>query len=303
MNDSLALYTTVYPAAKKFLTAWHDSICAQSDRNFDIWICADQIDLSEFARLMRESFCTEVLNVPQGSTQADVRRMGIANILASEKNYGAVLFVDCDDLLYPNRVDAARTMLRECDVAGCAMDIILENGTSTGLLFQSQELLETTNMLAYTNIFGLSNTIYRKEILRELPPTPTHCTLVDWFMASAAWASGARFRFDRTPRMQYRQYQQNTARILPPFSAQDILKSTLLVLHHYELVLMYIPNIPKPIRVVWRDAQARARRFLERIVQVPERLLEYVNCLNELPPRHVWWECVAHPSLEKQWIS
>jgi hypothetical protein len=181
------------------------------------------------------------------------------------------------------------------------MDIVEENGSFTGLSFHPPALSEIPQMLARANIFGLSNTTYRTDMLRRLPPAPAQCRLMDWFMATAAWAQGASFSFEKTPQMQYRQYGQNTARILPPFTADDICRATALVVEHYKHVLAYIPEIPTATRTALEAEQARVQRFADRIVQSLERIERYVTGINQLPATHIWWDYVAHPSLESQW--
>ena len=207
-SRALALYTTIYPGAEKFLPAWYRSICGQTDRGFDLWIGADQIAPSAVFDAVGAGFPAHwVAAAPVCSTPAAVRRAGIDAILASENGYEAVVFVDCDDVMLATRVASARTQLRTSDVAGCAMEIVKDDTQPTGLYFRLPPRA-IPGLLAKTNAFGMSNTAYRAEVLREIPPSPPQWRLMDWFRATACWIRDARLSFDNTPGMMYRQYAE-----------------------------------------------------------------------------------------------
>ena len=129
------------------------------------------------------------------------------------------MFVDCDDVLHATGIESARMQLQHCEIAGCAMEIV-RNTTSLRPNFWAAASVAIPESLATVNVFGMSNTAYRTDVLRGISPSPPHCRLMDWFMATAGWIRGARFSFDNTPRMMYRQYGHNIAPILPPFTPE-----------------------------------------------------------------------------------
>ena len=94
------------------------------------------------------------------------------------------------------------------------MEIVKEHDQPTGLLFGPAACAAIPESLATGECVGMSNTAYRTDVLRGISPSPPHCRLMDWFMATAGWIRGARFSFDNTPRMMYRQYGHNIARII-----------------------------------------------------------------------------------------
>jgi hypothetical protein len=107
--------------------------------------------------------------------------------------------------------------------------------------------------------------------------------------------------FDPKELMLYRQYPLNTARVVPPFTPQQILLSTERVLHHYHCVLNEIPELPDSKRILFENAQINVKSFYYSITQSPKIFQKYLWRLNQLPPNHIWWVCVAHPELEEIW--
>jgi hypothetical protein len=301
MRNSLALYTTIYKGAEMFLSAWYQSVLAQTDCEFDVWIGVDQIEPIAVFDAVGAEFPAHWVAAEAPSTPVRVRQAGINAILSSENKYRGVVFVDCDDVMLATRLESVRTQLESNDVAACSMEIVNEDGGSLDTLFQPGPLAKIPSMLARTNAFGMSNTAYRTDLLREIPTTPPQCCLMDWFIATAGWIRGSRFHFDTTPRMQYRQYSRNIARVLPPFTSDDIRRGTALVLDHYRLVLSSVSSIPEVIRSELEFAHANAQLFLRKVVEVPAVCEQYVHRLNNLSAVYLWWEWVAHPSLEDLW--
>ena len=300
MTERLALYTTVYPGIEKYLSAWYNSVLAQTDRNFDIWIGVDGLDVSTLITAMGADPSTTWVIATKGDSPAQIRQKAIARMV---RKYPAVVFADSDDVLEPTRVEAARESLTQSDVSGCAMRIIDERGNDLGIVLKPPEGQDIGGLLPRNNVFGLSNTAYRTQILRQCLPIPAECVLVDWFLITRAWALGARLDFDFTCRMAYRQHPLNTARVLPPFTPQQVTLATERVLDHYTLVLENIPELQAQHRVELEAARDRVRAFHKSIKDSPDTLHRYVQALNQLPPNHVWWSCVVHPQLEEIWKS
>ena len=295
-TERLALYTTWYPGVEPFLPAWSSSVHAQTDRNFDVWIGVDGLDPDQLvAEASVPSGASWIVGPPR-ATPAEVRQKAIARLV---DEYKAVIFADSDDWLLPDRVASAREALRHHDVTACALKIVDGQGRDLGLVFGPAGPVDWTEFLPSYNVFGLSNAAYRTEILRLLPSAPADCVAYDWHLVTHAWCGGASLQFDETPRMAYRQYGVNVARVVRPFEAADIERSTGIVAAHHRA----LREVDAPLEFQGRLEAARDRveRFRDRIVAQPERLERYVTSLNQIEPRYVWWWCVAHPDLEWQW--
>jgi hypothetical protein len=298
LTERLALYTTVYPGVEKYLSAWYDSVKAQTDRDFDTWIGVDDLETRQVITAMgAEPPATWVL-AKEGDSPAQIRQRAIEQMV---RQYPAVVFADSDDILEPTRVEAARAALQESDVSGCAMRIVDENGRDLGLTFRPPNGVEPSMILTRYNVFGLSNTAYRSELLGRCLLFPVNCVLVDWFLATCAWTLGASFHFDLTCRMAYRQHANNTARVMPPFAPHYVVEAAEQVLRHYEIVLTHILGLKAQHQAELKAAQSRARAFYDAISKSSETLSQYINALNLLSEKHIWWDIVAHPKLEEIW--
>jgi glycosyltransferase involved in cell wall biosynthesis len=290
-----ALYTTFYPAAKPYLQAWADSVAAQTDKNVDLWIAVDNIETSD---LVLPDTKTHWLHANPDDTPASLRQRAFEEII---QDYDVVIFVDSDDVLLPNRVMVAKDFLKSYDVYGCALNLIDTNGKDTGQIFSSSRT-DWTNLLSNYNIFGLSNTAYRTETLAKCLPFPDDTVLVDWLLISRALEYKAHLYFDQTPHMLYRQYSNNTAKVLPPYTPSNIKRATELVLQHYELLEEGKRG---------RGEEGKLRAHLEqRLLEVQQFsaniadsdvLARYTEALNALKPVFLWWECVANEELIGIW--
>jgi hypothetical protein len=297
-SERLALYTTVYRGVEPFLKPWYQSVQAQTDREFDLWISADRVTPESVATAVGETPEARWIPAASGSTPSELRSEALRHLVAL---YPGVIFVDSDDVLRPSRVAAARAALRTHDVSACALEIIDVHGDELGVIFRPSRGEDLGELLPRHNVFGLSNSTYRSDLLRRCLPVPPHCILMDWLLVTRAWAAGAALAFDPSPRMGYRQYSANMARVLPPFVADAVLIATQRVLNHYACVLDPSWPLPPTKRQRLVEAQRRVVAFHDAMSVTPPLLDRYVAGLNRLTPSYVWWWCVAHPALEDLW--
>jgi hypothetical protein len=298
-DRGLAVYAAAYPAARPYLGAWAASLRAQTDRDFDVWVTADGLDPEALKRTL-DLDRAHVVETPAGATQTP----GQLRALAMEQlvdRYDAVVFVDVDDVLEPSRVAAARQALGQWDVTGCRLRIMDESGGDLGVVFGPIEGEDPCAYLPRWNVFGLSNTAYRTSALRECLPIPADCILVDWLLASRAWVRGKRIGFDLEPRMRYRQYARNTAHVLGPSTAAGVRRATELVTAYYRQLLAPAP-VGDPSRLAeLHRAKASIERFERWSASSEEGMRTYVERLNAMQRRYLWWWSVAHPDLEELW--
>lgn len=296
----LALYTTVYPQLRPYFADWYASLKTQTDRDIDVWIGLDGCAPEEVWQLAGERFDFTPVVAEPGLSVAGLRQKAFAPL--AERYFG-VIFTDADDWMLPERVAQARADLETHDGAACAMRVVATDGSDLGQVFRADADAPLAGCLVERNAFGLSNTAYRGDLLRRLLPIPDGIVLVDWLLAARAWALGARLRFNPAVLMAYRQYPQNTARVLPPFSAAQVLHGTRLALDHYALLLDSGWPLPTQARARLEAARLRVVDFERAMRADALRLEEYTRALNALPADHIWWSFVAHPQLEEIWKS
>ena len=297
----LAVYTTWYPGVERFLPEWSRSLRDQTDRNFDLWVGVDGLDFRKAAEPLGTPSGTRWVVAEPGATPARVRERALSRIV---QEYPAVVFVDSDDLLMPSRVAAARAALEKHDVVGCALKIVDEEGKDLGARFGPPAGAEWAELLPRHNVFGLSNSAYRSDVLRQLLPLPEDCILIDWLFATRAWAQGHNLFFDEVPGMSYRQYGTNVAKVLPPFFEEGVVRATECVAGHYRLVLDNPLRRLGPVpRARLEAAHARFTIFEKFLAASPDGRRQYLEALNGLTPRYVWWWAVANSELEHLWMN
>ncbi|HEY1576104.1 MAG TPA: glycosyltransferase family 2 protein [Terracidiphilus sp.] len=296
---TLAVYTTIYPAVESYLVDWYRSLRQQSDQDFDLWIGLDGLDRDAVRKILGSELEAKWVEAPYGVTPAQIRQDALARIVEA---YSEVVLVDSDDLLHPTRVAAARAGLESSQLAGCALCLINQRGESLGRTFGLPTHLAPEDVFPRNNIFGFSNSAFRSELLRRCLPIPADAVLVDWFLATKAWLLGAKLSFDPVPRMDYRQYLTNTARVLYPIAAGQIISDTARVRRHFQLVLAALSQEFLVDRVATlRMVAAEMEEFYKQIVLQPARLEDYTQAFNALHPALLWWTTVAYPGLGYMW--
>ena len=298
LDGQLALYTTVYPGVEKYLLGWYRSVLEQKDQDFDLWIGVDTINTADVANVLGEAPNCHWVIGETGDTPAQIRNAAIQTMV---DKYPAIIFVDSDDHLLPTRVESARKYLASYDVIACAMSLMDKEGNDLGQRFGPPEYRHPNNQPPYplkTNVFGLSNSAYRSEVLIRCLPVPMYCTLVDWYLATCAWTSGAHMFYDPDCQMRYRQYRDSPTRVTQPFSSIQILHATRLVLEHYDCILKDSPVRSPTHRQELQEARQDVLLFRKKILSSEATLHQYSNALNHLEMDHIWWESVAHPALE-----
>ena len=292
-----ALYTTVHPGSVPFLQAWHRSVRAQADQSFDLWIGLDSLEPREVMRILGVDPNATWVNAPPGASPTKLRSVAIERIV---EQYDAAIFSDSDDLLEPGRVGQAREALGASDVAACAMRLIDDRGMDLQQSFR-WPTQKNWNGLARANAFGLGNSAYRSETLKQCLPIPRDCVMEDWFLATRCWARRVRMRFDGFCGVAYRQHRLNMTSVRPPFDEKQLVRAVRDVQHHYHIVLNSIPDLEAGARCLLEEARANTQRFSAAVMSDTATRRRYLSELNRLPANHVWFDCVAHPSLTYLW--
>jgi hypothetical protein len=298
---TLALYTTVYPGVERFLPAWYRSVCGQTDPDFCLWIGLDGMGVRAAKDAMGGDPDAVWVTAPPGDSPAQIRQRALERIVEC---CDAVVLVDSDDVLHPCRLAEARVALQSCDLAGCALRMVDEQGVGLGVTFGLPCGVEPEDVLPRNNVFGLSNSAFRSDLLRRCLPIPAACVLVDWFLATRAWLSGASLTFSPEAGMDYRQHSRNTARVSPPFGMRQTARDTEYVRGHFRILQTAFPegSVPDRLAEVHRVA-ADIEAFHRQVVLRPANLRRYVEAINALDLTPLWWSCVAHPALRFMWAQ
>ena len=298
---TLALYTTVYPGVERYLADWFAALRRQTDQDFQLWIGLDAMSVESAKQAMGGD--PDAVWVPgeRGDTPATIRQRAWAKIV---ERHDAVVLVDSDDVMYPTRMATARATLRDYDLLGCALRLIDERGMSLNMTFTLPPNTAPEDAFPRTNVFGLSNTAFRAEMLRRCLPIPAEVTLVDWYLSTRAWLLGASMAFGERAEMDYRQHPANMARVRPPFDEQQVIEDTERVRKHFRLVRASSFEGACPRRVAeLEQAAADVEAFHERVVSRPSLLARYLQGLNEQQSTPLWWSWIANPLLRPLWTT
>ncbi|MBA2678179.1 MAG: hypothetical protein H0U76_07290 [Ktedonobacteraceae bacterium] len=297
--ERIALYTTIYRGVESFLPDWYRSVRAQSDHGYQLWIGLDGIDPETAERMIGTKVdATWILSKPNDSP-AQIRQRALARITDICE---AVVLVDSDDILHGSRVAAARAFLNVSELSGCALRLVDQKGYDLRQTFDLPPGANPEKVLPRHNVFGLSNSAYRSDLLRRCLPIPAEVVLVDWFLATRAWLMGAKLAFDPVIRMDYRQHGTNMARVRGPFTEQQVIQDTGMVRQHFRTfregsTKSYLPERFAELVRTADDVDL----FYQRVTLDSARLTHYVAAFNALALPPLWWSCVAHPSLNKFW--
>jgi len=274
-------------------------VAAQGDRGFDLWIALDGLTPADVRDAVGHDVEATWVAASPGDTPAQVRQRVFE---AAAERHDALVLVDSDDLLRPSRVGAARRALAHADLSVCALRLVDGSGHDLGSTLGLPAGLDPDGVLPRTNVFGLSNTAYRCELLRRCLPIPAAAEAVDWYLATRAWLLGATIHADPVARMDYRQHGSNMTVVRPPFSEAQLRHDTARVLAHLALAASAVPEGARPDRVrALAAATAEVTAFLQGVVDAPERLSAYARRLEGLTWPSSWWSHVAHPELADMW--
>jgi hypothetical protein len=297
---TIALYTTIYPGVESFLRDWYRSVLEQTDQEYQLWIGLDSIGVEAAKNAMGADPKATWVAAASGDTPGQIRQRALARIV---ERYDGVVLVDSDDVLHSSRVASARAALQTCDLAGCSLRLVDQQGRDLGMTFGLPPQARPEDVLPRNNVFGFSNSAYRSDLLRRCLPIPDTAVLVDWYLATKAWVYEARLVFDPVVRMDYRQHDANMARVRPPFNRQQIFQDTERVRQHFQLMRVAPTVKGKSERFAAIERVAEDIELFHRdVVLQPTKLDQYVEAINLLKPAPLWWSCVAHPMLRHMWM-
>ena len=297
----LALYATAYPGALEFLADWYRSVERQTDADFELWVALDGVTADAVVEAIGRRPAANWLVAAPRDTPAQVRTR--AWLALAERCDGVVL-VDADDVLHPDRVATARTGLGASELAVCGLRLVDVAGRDLGRALRWPAAAPPESVLPATNVFGLSNTAYRSTLLRRCLPIPPDVEIVDWYLASRAWLTGAVIVGDTRPQMDYRQYAANATGLLPPFGADRVLHDAQRVRTHLARLVDTVADDARPDRRAdLLAALAEVEAFQSRMSNDPVALSAYVAALVAAPPPPRWWAHVAAPHARALWSN
>ena len=295
----IALYTTIHPGTRPFLQEWYDSVRRQTDSDFELWMGIDTMSVDEACEAMGARPEVHWVCAEADDSHARVRERAWRALIP---HADAVVMVDADDVMRPGRIEHARKQITTHDVAACGLELVGAAGEALGVAMPPEEYESADDILPRYNIFGLTNTVYRTDVLEQLLPLPDDSTLIDWYLATQTWLQGKDLTVDRSVQMNYRQHESSALSFLPPFTEEDIRRTSRTVCSHFSAVESNLPAQADEDRVDQLRRIANEIRVFERhVIENDEQLREYTSALNQHQTLPLWWGCVARPELRHYW--
>lgn len=202
---TLAVLTTIYPAAVPYLADFAASLAAQSDGAFTLYVANDGVaDAGRYFTAVG----AHVRLLPVHGTIAQIRQQTLRLIAAD--GHDQVVFADSDDRFSPGRIAVMRTALRDHEVV-CNELVPFGRGI-TGELPLLRPLIKPGATIAWRdvldhNLLGLSNTAAQVAVLlRHSDHVASDIQAFDWALFARALFHGARAVFTDQAVTFYRQH-------------------------------------------------------------------------------------------------
>tara|TARA_B100000401_G_C52804700_1_gene720484 strand:- start:165 stop:1070 length:906 start_codon:yes stop_codon:yes gene_type:complete len=232
-KSSTAFLTTIFPNSKEFLDDFFKSLVNQTDLDYDLIVVNDSF--KEFNIYKNKYNTLNIIELKSSDSHIQNRINGINYVL--ENNYLHLIFGDSDDYFSKNRVALSKEMLNH-------YDIIVNDLVIFDVFNRIENIFKDINFikkdLVNKNIFGLSNTALRTNILTTLKiNTKTPIIAFDWYLFSILVFNDYNFKFTSKTQTFYRQHNFNTLGIDFKIDDQklsklvDIKKKHLLALNKY----------------------------------------------------------------------
>lgn len=282
MTNNVAFLTTIYPMPEHYLIRFFESLAAQDQTNWDLVIVNDgysHVDqlLSRYAQL-NVTVLNGVNNIVKN------REIGINHILSV--NYEIVIFGDADDYFSNNRISKSMELLAKNDIVVNDLSSVDETGLILDECIFSYRL-ENRNEINFEfirdkNIFGLSNTAIKTELLKNIHFNTTVIAL-DWYIFSQVlFNHKTKAIFTNESITWYRQHAANIAGVNQN-SKEKIKKDISVKKLHYQALSALNDKFRK---------EALAFQELEQNMKKNENELnQYIIKINQLCPKPIfWWE-------------
>lgn len=248
-----AFFTVFYPTEHSYHEECIDSLRAQTNHEFDLFIVNDGVkDLDSFIA-NAYPYPYEILSFEGDMFQ--IRKHGLNYLL--EKGYEYIVLGDSDDYFSKNRIEVSLTLLEKHNLV--INDVSLVTSDSKPLKENYFEKRLTNNFLFQRsflddkNIVGFSNTAIKSSMLKNISFECSSAAL-DWFIFTQVMDnSKTEAIFTTECHTFYRQHENNTAAI-DIFTKEKFVKGLELKYQHYKSLkglIEYYKSFYKQAEELW----------------------------------------------------
>ena len=214
MKPNTLFFSVTYPGVHHYLERFFHSLDSQTFPGFDILICNDGLPgLTSYIPTDLKPRTT-VMNI-NATGPTDARAQVLEYI--KKQDYTFIISGDADDYFAANRVEVCVKLLNEHAIVINDVSIVDHEGTCLYDHYFSRRLENESSVeldfLLDKNIFGLTNSSFRRDALIRVDPKPLNPGIIayDWFLVTSMLMQNYSAIFtDRTTSF-YRQHESNIA--------------------------------------------------------------------------------------------
>ena len=208
MSNKVAFLTTIFPMEKEYLTDFFTSLQDQSYKSFDVIVVNDGYE--DFENILKNYSSLNIVELKFSSTPSKNREHGIN--YAKKSGYDHLIFGDSDDYFSEDRIRVCMGLLNEYEIVVNDLSLFDKNGIYSEKYFSNRlddkESVDI-NMIKDKNLFGLSNTAIRLDIL-DVVDFSDELIAVDWYFYTKLLLENKKAVFTNQALTFYRQYAENT---------------------------------------------------------------------------------------------
>jgi hypothetical protein len=235
------LLTVLHAGSARYFDAFLAALDAQTDLDFELLILNDAASWPESTAATAQRRMAELPFrwrwVDVAGSIVEIRKRGLS-ILREQRPADAVIFIDSDDLMAPNRVEICKANLKPKEVLVNELILFGEEQVPCALLkhrFVDRQELQLADV-THSNCLGLSNTaLLVEDVTRRFQEIPDDTIAFDWAFYTGLLHDGCQARFISGTSTWYRQHADNSASLIDMDDAR-ILRSVLVKAQHYRYV-------------------------------------------------------------------
>jgi len=235
-SQKIGVLTVAYKVAGNYLGEYVDSLRAQTDQDFELFIVDDDSGLAGELRRC-EDLTVHVL--PSEGAPASLRKQGIR--WCAREGCDFVIFADADDCLNQNRIEVLRNALIFYGSDIVVNELIAfgshchENVPLIGARYGSGLPVAECDIKHY-NFMGLTNSAVKLDSIVEcLDCIPDDSLAFDWDFFAIALSGNRTAVYTSDTSSYYRQYGNNDASIFD-WSDERIVRGVEVKRRHYDLM-------------------------------------------------------------------
>lgn len=240
-----AFFSVVFPGVAPFFQAFLESLNAQTDKDFDLYLFND--GWVECESLVRAASRLErVLIVDFGCPSAEIRPRAISFL--EGRGHVAVVFGDADDCFAEDRIEKVCRLLEKAEMVVNDLSLIDAEGRLLTPRYLANRFAEgapvTFEHLRCANMCGLTNMAVRASVLPSISALGPADDLIalDWFWFGALLFRGCGCMFTTATVSFYRQYEKNLAG-LGALTASGIRRGIEVKVRHYRRMATLVPEM------------------------------------------------------------